>query len=123
MVVAGVEEQLGLVGRLGKRSSSLEVFVEELVAFLAVHLNRYAGGPRVAELGVGEARAEEQGTAGARTRLRELLRDHHAERDAGVHDLAAERFGGSDAALSERAEPDLAREGHAFFERPERPPI
>ena len=120
MLVAGVQEQFGLVGRFDERSGCLEVFVEELVAVLTVHLDGNAGRPRVAELGEREARGDEQGSAGAGTRLRELLRGHHSERDAGVHHLRREGVRRCDAAPAERAEAGLARERHAFLERVER---
>ena len=59
----------------------------------------------------------------ARPRLRELLRGHHPERDAGVDDVCGKRPGSGDAALAERAEAGLARERHSFLERPEGLPV
>ena len=63
MLLAGIEEELGVVGRGGERARSLEVLVEELVALLAVDLHGHAGRPRLSELGEGEARGHEQRAA------------------------------------------------------------
>jgi len=60
---------------------------------------------------------------GAATGLREPLRDRDAEREPGVHDVGADPFGGSHAAVGQRTEARVARERHALLERPEGPPV
>ena len=52
---SGVDEQFGSVGRVDERLCGLEVFGEERVGVLAVHLDGYAFRPCVPELGDWEA--------------------------------------------------------------------
>ncbi len=105
MLVARVEEQLRQVARLDQGTGGIDVLEEELVALLPVHLHRDARGPRRTELRDREARVHEQGAARAVTRLGELLRRHHPEREPGVDDVGADALGGLDAALGELARP------------------
>jgi hypothetical protein len=124
MLLPGVEEELGVFGRVDECACSDEVlFGEELVALLAVHLDGDARRPCLSELGDGEARGHEQRTARAGSRLRESLRDHDAERDACVDDVGAKLLGGGDAAFAQHLEAGLAREGHAVVQGGERPPV
>ena len=75
------------------------------------------------ELGDREARVHEQCAAGAGPRLCKLLGDGDPEREAGVDDIGADPLGGGHAALGQRAEASLAREGHALLDGAERAPI
>src|SRR4051794_6170314 len=111
MLLAGIEEQLSPVGRVDELPRGLEVFVEELVALLAVNLYGNPFGPGVSELRDRETPVHEQGAAGAGARLRELLRGHHAEREAGIDGAGANPLGGCHSALDQRAEARCAREG------------
>ena len=54
MFLTGVEEELGLICRVDECLGGLEVFGEERVGDLAVHLHRDALGPGVPELRDGE---------------------------------------------------------------------
>jgi hypothetical protein len=85
-----------------------------------VHLHRHALGPPVPELRDGEARVHEDGAAGAGPGLRELLRRHDPEREAGVHCFWAELLGGRDAARREILESLRAGEGHSLLDRGKR---
>jgi len=51
--------------------------------------------------------AEQEGAAGARTRLSEALRREYTEREARVHELFREALGGGSASLDDQVESDL----------------
>lgn len=116
MLVARVEEQLGVVGGGGQLARGREVLLEELVTLLAVDLHRYAGGPRSAERGDRDARVHEQGAAGTRAGLRQLLGDHHAEGEPGVDQAGAQLVGRRRSPLADRVEPGVLGEPEALLD-------
>ena len=92
MLVAGVDEQLGLVRRRDELAGGVDVALAREVRVLvhAVDLHRHARRPGRPELRDGQARIEEQRPPGAGASLRQLLRRHHAERETGVDELVGE---------------------------------
>ena len=81
-----------------------------------VDLHRHVRRPRRPELRRGHAGVEEQRPARARARLRELLRRHHPEREAGVDELARQLVRRAHAALDDLAEADLLGVRHTLVD-------
>ena len=87
MLVAGVEEQLRLVGRRDQLPGGVEIAVllgEERVGVHAVHLHGDAVRPPLAELRDREAGVEQQRATGVRAGLRELLGGHDSQGEPAV---------------------------------------
>jgi len=62
---------------------------------------------------------EQQRSSRARARLRELLRRHYAEREAGVDELVGQRVRGVHPAFDHRAETDLSGVRETLVDRAE----
>ena len=87
MSIAGVEEQLRVLGRLDELARGGEVLHRPLVGLHHVDLERNSRRPRIAELGGRESGAEQQGSFCTGTRLGKLLCGHRAEREPGIDKL------------------------------------
>ena len=125
MLLAGVQEQLGIVGRCDERarSNSRSSSAKNSSASLPCTCTGTPAGHASPNSVKGRHAEMKSAPRSAGPRLRELLRGHHPERDAGVDDVGGKRPGGGDTALAERAEAGLARERHAFLERREGLPV
>ena len=121
MHVAGVEEQLCLVGGIDKGSRRIEVALarEFRVGIHPVYLDRHAIGPSVTKLGDREAGVEEQGTPSPLAGLGELLGGHHAHRESRVDQFRSQRLGLGHAAVEDGVEPDRPGVGNSLLERRE----
>ena len=125
VLVTGVDEQLGLRGRRHELAGGVEVAVlgEERVGLHPVNLDRNAVRPRAAELGRRQTGVEEHGALCPLPGLGQHLRGHHAEREAGIHDLSGQRVGGGPPALEDGVEAGLPGVGDPLLQTLEHPAV
>jgi hypothetical protein len=89
---------------------------EERVRLHRVHLDRYAICPGGAELRDRDAGVDQQRPLRPLSCLRQALRRHHAEREAGVDQGGRQLLGRPDIALDQRSEPDPTGVAHPFLQ-------
>jgi hypothetical protein len=83
-------------------------------------LERHAVEPRSAELCTRHGAMEEDRPPRTGSRLRERLRRHHAEREAGIDDVGRQSLGCLRAAADDLLEADPPGVGHALVDVLER---
>src|SRR5579864_327128 len=118
VLVAGVEEQFGVLGLLDDLAGGVDVALahEDRIGVHPVYLHRHPVGPGRAERRDRDARIEQQRAPRARPRLRQLLGREHAEREAGVDQPAGQFFDGLFAAPDHLVgEADLLGIAHPFL--------
>jgi 4-carboxymuconolactone decarboxylase len=125
VLVAGVEEQLGVLGLLDEVTGGVDVAFadEDWVGVHPVHLHRHPRGPG-AERGDRDAGIEQQRPARSRPCLRQLLGREHAEREPGVYQFGGQplhRPGPARDHLVGKA--DLLRVPHPLLEGGEGPAL
>ena len=121
MPVAGIDEQLGLAGRLYQCPGRVEVALvgEERVGVHAVNLYGHALRPCFPELRNRDAGIEQQCSLGPGAGLGQLLCWKHPHREAGIHEVAGKFFGGMYPSLHQVAEADFPGVGHARLDASE----
>ena len=106
-MVAGIEKQLGAINVARELAGGVEVSLQRpRVVFHDVNLGGLTRRPRP-ELGYRQASAIEQRSTGAGPGLRQLLRRHHSQGEAGVHEVARQFIGRAHTSLEDCVEADL----------------
>jgi len=119
--VAGVEEELAVLGLVDQRPGGLDVALvdEDRVGVHPVDLHRDPGRP-AAELRRRDARVAEQRAAGAGPGLGEALRRQHAEGEPQVDQCGRKPLDRADPPLHHLAEADLPHVRHPVLQGRER---
>ena len=125
MLVARIEKQLGAIHGCHECASSVEVAIadEDRIEFHRMDLDGHVRRPRRPEVGQRHARMKQQRTTSARACLCQLLRRHHAHREAGVDNGGAQLPGGANATLDDLRKAELFGVRDAVLEAVELTPI